>query len=190
MSAMFSKSFKQFLVVSYEVAMALVLNLPRYAPFLFMKKRFLMLMGARIGKRVIIYPGVWISPGRNLVVEDDVNLAKDVLLVTPGGITIGARTMIGFRTQIISGNHVIPAGKKKIFDSGYDRKPIFIGRDVWIGGNCLIYAGITIGEGAVIAGGSVVTKDVEPFTIVGGNPAKLIRYREAITKTSSTNYNR
>ncbi len=178
MSAMSSSRMKQFLLVSYETAMALVLNLPRYPLCLFIKKLFLTLAGAKIGRRVVIYPGVWIADGRNLVIGDDVDLSKDVLLVTPGGITIGARTLIGFRTQIISGNHVIPPGKQRIFDSGNDRRPIVIGEDVWIGGNCLITAGVTIGEGAVVAGGSVVTRNVEPFTIVGGIPAKLIRRRE------------
>ncbi|MBD3943930.1 CatB-related O-acetyltransferase [Microbacterium sp. NEAU-LLC] len=52
-----------------------------------------------------------------------------------------------------------------------------IGNDVWIGGYCVIKSGITIGDGAVIASGAVVVKDVPPYTIVGGNPAKPIRLR-------------
>jgi galactoside O-acetyltransferase len=54
-------------------------------------------------------------------------------------------------------------------------KPIKICSDAWIGMNCIILKGVTIGEGAIVAAGSVVTKDVSPFTIVGGNPAKLIK---------------
>lgn len=54
---------------------------------------------------------------------------------------------------------------------------ISIGNDVWIGSNVVILGGITIGDGAVIAAGSIVTKDVEAYAIVGGNPAKVIRYR-------------
>lgn len=56
------------------------------------------------------------------------------------------------------------------------RAPI-IGNDVWIGMNSTIYSGCTIGDGAVIAGNSVVTKDVPPYAIVGGNPARIIKYR-------------
>ncbi len=56
---------------------------------------------------------------------------------------------------------------------------VIIGNDVWIGLNSLILSGVTIGDGAVIGAGSVVTKDVPPYAIVGGNPAKLIRYRFA-----------
>lgn len=54
---------------------------------------------------------------------------------------------------------------------------IVIGNDVWIGNNVLMLPGITIGDGAILAAGSVVTRDVEPYSIVGGNPARLIRYR-------------
>jgi len=54
---------------------------------------------------------------------------------------------------------------------------VIIGNDVWIGGNATIMSGITIGDGSIIANNSHVVKNVEPYTIVGGNPAKLIRYR-------------
>ena len=54
---------------------------------------------------------------------------------------------------------------------------ICVGDDVWIGANAIICSGVTIGQGAIIAAGAVVTKDVEPYAIVGGNPAKVIKYR-------------
>jgi len=135
-------------------------------------------VGASVGKRVVFYPGVWIVPGRKLILGDDVDLALDVLITTSGGVEIGDRTLVGYRTQILSSNHVIPPGKGNIFTAGHDKKAVTIGKDVWIGGNCLILPGITIGDGAVVAGGSVVTKDVEAFTIVAGVPAKLLKVRE------------
>lgn len=175
---MFIRIFKPFLVISFETLMSLVLNLPRYSCLIFLKKMFLVIVGAKIGKRVVIYPGVWIAPGRNLVIEDDVDLAKDVLITTPGGVFIGERTLIGYRTQILSANHEIPKIGERIPISGDVYGKINIGKDVWIGANCVITPGVTIGEGAIVGAGSVVTKDVEPNAIVGGVPARLIRMRE------------
>ncbi len=169
---------KSFIVISYEAVMNAVFALPRYRLFIFLKKTLLQIMGAKIGKGVHIYPGVWIAPGRNLIIEDEVDLAKDVLINSSGGVFIGERTLIGYRTQIISTNHSIPAVGEAFPVSGDDHKPIHIEKDVWIGANCVITAGVRIGEGAVVAASSVVTKDVEKNAIVGGVPAKLIRMRE------------
>jgi virginiamycin A acetyltransferase len=75
--------------------------------------------------------------------------------------------------------------------SSYSKGDIIIKNDVWIGVNCTILDGITIGNGAVIAAGSVVTKDVPAYAIVGGNPAKLIKYRfskEIIDEIENTEF--
>lgn len=172
------KAIKSFVVISYEFLMNALFALPRYRLFIFFKKVLLLVMGAKIGKGVVIYPGVWIAPGRNLVIEDHVDLAKDVLITTSGGVEIGERTLIGYRTQIISSDHTIPSIGEPFPISGDNHKKIVIGKDVWIGGNCLITAGVTIGNGSVVAGGSVVTKDVPENAIVGGVPAKIIKMRE------------
>ncbi len=166
-----------FLVVSYELLLRLIFSLPRYKAINNLKSFFLRRVGAKVGKQVVFYPGVWIAPGRNLVLGDDVDLALEVLITTGGGVEIGDRTLIGYRTQILSSNHVIPDGQGRIFSAGHEKKAVKIGKDVWIGANCLILPGVTIGDGAVIAGGSVVTKSVEAFTIVGGCPAKLLKKR-------------
>jgi acetyltransferase-like isoleucine patch superfamily enzyme len=175
---MFTKKVKPIFVISYELLMNVLFALPRFRIFIFFKKILLLSMGAKIGKGVVIYPGVWVTPGKNLIIEDNVDLAKDVLITTTGGVFIGKRTLIGYRTQILSANHTIPPRNEPFPISGDKYAPIKIEKDVWIGANCIITAGTTIGEGAVIAGGSVVTKNVEPYAIVGGNPAKLIRMRD------------
>ena len=168
---------KSFLVISYETVMMLLFSLPRYRTINTLKGLFLKLSGARIGKRVVFYPGVWVAPGRNLDIGDDVTLAGGVIIGTAGVVKIGDRSLIGFRTTIISGNHVIPPNRGMIFGAGFVRQPVVIGNDVWVGANVTILPGRTIGDGAVVAAGSVVTKDVHPFTVVGGNPAKLLRQR-------------
>lgn len=169
--------FHPFLVVSYECLMRGLFSLPRYPLFNALKAMFLRILGARIGKRVVFYPGVWIDVGSRLAVGDDVDLALDVFVDASGSVSIGDRTLIGYRTQILSSNHRIPADKGHIFSAGLEKERIVIGQDVWIGANCLILAGVTVGEGAVIGGGAVVTKDVPPFAMVGGVPAKIIRFR-------------
>jgi len=172
------RMIKAFLVISYEFIMYLVFSLPRYRFFIFFKKLLLQIMGAKIGNNVVIYPGVWITPGRNLALGNNVDLAKDVLITSSGGVDIGERTLVGYRTQILSSNHNIPNRKNRIFDSGHSHKSIKIYNDVWIGANCVILPGVKIGEGAVVAAGSIVNKNVEAFTIVGGVPAKLIKNRK------------
>lgn len=165
-------------VVSYEAVMQGVFALPRYRVFNWLKACLLRLQGAWIGRRVVFYPGVWIQPGRNLRMGDDVDLALDVLITTAGGVTIGDRTLVGYRAQILSANHVIPEGWGRIFDAGHEKKSVSIGHDVWIGANSIILPGVEIGEGAVIGAGSVVTRSVAPFSVVAGVPARMIRKRE------------
>lgn len=166
------------LMIGYEMIMRILFSLPRYRMLDNIKAIFLRSVGAQIGKRVSFYPGVWITPGRNLVVGDDVNFALDVLVGSAGGVSIGDRTLIGYRTQIHSSNHRIPSGHEPVFGSGRNFAAVSIGTEVWIGANSVILPGVTVGDGAVIAAGSVVTKSVEPYTVVAGNPARKIRDRD------------
>ncbi|SUS08809.1 Hexapeptide repeat of succinyl-transferase [uncultured Defluviicoccus sp.] len=177
MYGIYRKYIRQVAIVTYEMFMALVLGLPRFRVAIFLKASLLRAMGARVGRGVVIYPGVWITPGRNLILDDEVDLAKDVIITTTGGVTIGKRTLVGYRTQILSANHEIPPPGLPISASGHVLGSVKIGADVWIGANCVITPGVRIGDGAVIAAGSVVTKDIGPNAIVGGVPAKLIRWR-------------
>lgn len=172
------KLVKPFLVVSYEFVLNVLFSLPRYHFLNYLKSVFLRINGAKVGKRVVFYPGLWISPGKNLVLGDDVDLALNVHIETAGGVTIGARALIGYGTKIFSRNHHVPSNRAPIFGAGHISESVTIGQDVWLGANVIILPGRTIGDGAVVGAGSVVTKDVAPYTIVAGNPAKLIRVRD------------
>ena len=88
-------------------------------------------------------------------------------------ITIGDNVCIGEDVRLLTGTHDL---ESSTFDLVI--KPIDIGDNVWIATGSIILPGIKIGEGAVVAAGSVVTKDVEPWTVVGGNPAKFIKKRD------------
>lgn len=103
----------------------------------------------RIGKNVVVIPGC--------------------LMMSAGGITIDDGAMIAASVQHISNNHDL-----------YERqvitcKPVHIGKNAWIGAGATILPGVTVGDNAVVGAASVVTKDVAPWTIVAGNPAKLIK---------------
>jgi len=78
-------------------------------------------------------------------------------------------------TTSVSPHHLFSHGKGN--RHGFSRGDIHVGNDVWIGANCTIMDNLTLGDGCVIAAGSVVTKSVPPYAIVGGNPAKIIKYR-------------
>ena len=169
---------KDLLVSSFEILSAIIFALPRHKIlFNSIKKLFLICVGAKVGRWVTFYPGIKINTGRNLVLGDNVDLAWGVLITTDGGVEIGDRTLIGYNTMIFSLNHVIPEADGQIFFAGHRPSKVTIGKDVWIGGGCIILPGITIGEGAIVASGSVVSKDIAPFTIVGGIPAKVIKER-------------
>ena len=170
---------KSFLVISYETVMGSLFSLPRYRVFNALKSQFLKLNGAIVGRRVVFYPGVWITPGRNLAIGDDVDLALNVLIESAGGVTIGDRSLIGYGAKIFSSNHRILPNRGNIFGAGHTKMAVFIGKDVWLGANVIVLPGRTIGDGAVVGAGSVVTKDVPPYTIVGGNPAKILKVRES-----------
>ena len=170
-------NIKYCAVVWYEVIFATVFCLPRFRLANALKSIFLRCFGAKIGRRVVFYPGVRIGPARKLVVGDEVDFAWGVIVTTGGGVTIGDRTLIGYNSMILSTNHVIPGMGERIFEAGHERKMVSIGSDVWIGAGCVILPGVRIGSGAVVAAGSVVTKDVAAGNIVGGVPARLLRER-------------
>jgi acetyltransferase-like isoleucine patch superfamily enzyme len=93
-------------------------------------------------------------------------------------VTIGDYTMLVPEVKIIGGDHKYDiAGFPMIFSGRDEQLETEIGKDVWIGSRSIIMRGVKIGDGAIIAANSVVTKDVEPYAIVGGSPAKFIKNR-------------
>lgn len=98
-----------------------------------------------------------------------------------GPVTIGRDVMMGPECVIFTTDHVFADTSRPMIEQGMaETKPVTIGDDVWIGQRALILPGVSIGNGAVVAAGAVVTKDIEPYAVVGGNPAKVIRDRRAV----------
>lgn len=96
-----------------------------------------------------------------------------------GKVTIGKNVMMGPDCIIYTINHAYDQIDKPMCEQGFSTmRPVTIGDDVWIGGRVIILPGLTIGNGAIIGAGAVVTKDVPPFAVVGGNPAKILKSRK------------
>ncbi len=127
--------------------------------------------------KVRVYEGVTIWYPDRIQVGDDTTLNEFVYVSGYGGVKIGSGVRIGHRTSIISSDHDISDPSVRVKDSGLTSAPVDIGDDVFIGCNVTILMGVRIGKGAVIAAGSVVTRDVPEFTIAGGVPAKVLKDR-------------
>ncbi len=123
--------------------------------------------------------GVELNPfGGSIRIARRVWLGPYVVIYGHGGVEIGEQTLVSMHCAILSSNHAIPAMGTLIRDVPDELLPTKIGRDVWIGANAVILGGVTIGDGAVVAAGAVVTKDVEAGAVVAGVPARVVRRRE------------
>lgn len=126
-----------------------------------------------VGTDPFFAPDFHCDYGYNIHIGDNffANFGCVILDVMP--VTIGDRCLLGPQVGIYAATHPTSPEERK---AGLEyAKPITIGDDVWIGGHAVINPGVTIGDGAVIASGAVVTKDVPPRTVVGGNPARVIK---------------
>lgn len=118
---------------------------------------------------------------KNICIGNDVYIGPEAIFSSIKQIRIGNKVTFGPRVTIMAGNHNFRDIGVFIFDN-HDKRddddlPVIIEDDTWIGCNVTILKGVTIGRGAIVGAGAVVTKNVPPYAIVGGNPAKLIRYR-------------
>lgn len=129
----------------------------------------------------------WFDPDgsysyRNISVGDNVNLGvKPILLAELSKIEIGSGVMFGPEVMVIGGGHNISLVGKFMSSvsvkTGNEDLGVVIQDDVWVGARAILLRGITVGRGAVIGAGAVVTKSVPPYAIVGGNPAKVLGFR-------------
>lgn len=142
------------------------------------RRQILKLRLKKCGKNLICCTGVTIRNAKYLDIGDDVRLGEDSYLNARGGIKIGNNVKMGPQVFIWSSNHNYFAPKFLPYDTKEILREVTINDNVWIGAKSCIIPGVTIGEGAVIGMCSVVTKDVPPCAVVGGNPAKILKYRD------------
>lgn len=134
-----------------------------------------------IGDNVILSPPLS-GDLKNIYIYNNVGIGSHAILSTPGArIIIKGNCAIAHHLTIHTGNHARVIGKfvtditKANKPDGYDHD-VIIEKDVWIGANVTILEGVTVGRGATIAAGAVINKNVPPYSIVGGIPAKVIRF--------------
>ncbi|WP_215226563.1 acyltransferase [Echinicola shivajiensis] len=115
--------------------------------------------------------------GVGLKVGDNSSIGPYAYIGCSGYIEIGNNVMVSPRVSIYSENHNFADTNQPMIDQGVTRSYAIIEDDCWIASNSIILAGVTVGRGSVVAAGSVVTKDVPPYSVVGGNPARVIKSR-------------
>ncbi len=125
------------------------------------------------GRNILIESPVMLDYGVHTHVGDDFFMNFNCCILDGAEVFIGDRVMIAPYVQIYTATHPLEASAR---NAGRElAKSITIGNDVWIGGGAIICPGVTIGDRAVVAAGSVVIKDVPQDVLVGGNPARVIR---------------
>jgi acetyltransferase-like isoleucine patch superfamily enzyme len=129
------------------------------------------LTGKPVDDSVTVFPPFQADFGKNITLGKRVFINSGCRFQDQGGVIIGDDCLIGHNTVLATLNHDLdPARRADLIPA-----PIVIGRNVWIGANATILAGVTIGENSVVAAGSVVTKDVPADTVVVGAPARVVR---------------
>jgi|HubBroStandDraft_5_1064220.scaffolds.fasta_scaffold315333_1 acetyltransferase-like isoleucine patch superfamily enzyme len=148
------------------------MRLVSYAPLQALRLLGLVSAGATIGRDVVLKPGVEVLSPKSLTIGSHTNIGRYVHLDSRGGLTIGDNVNISDEVAIWTAEHDIQSP-----EFAMTKGPVVIGSRVWLCFRSIVLPGITLGEGCVVASGAVVTKDIPPFAVVAGVPAKVIGSR-------------
>ncbi|MBI5154393.1 hypothetical protein HZA57_04065, partial [Candidatus Poribacteria bacterium] len=141
-------------------------------PFHAWRRGLLRLFGSRVGREVHIHPAARIEMPWNLRVGDWSALGEGALIYNLGRVTIGRRVTLSQRCHLCAGTHDDADPAMRLL-----KVPIVIENDAWVCAEAFVGPGVRIGRGAVAGARSVVVRDVEPWTVVAGNPARALRKR-------------
>lgn len=138
---------------------------------------FLKVVARRVGREIFIAQRVSVRHAYNLEMGHHVGINQDCILHCRGAVTIGNHVYFGQRVIVNTGDHHYADASRTIWEQGAFYRPVKIGNDVFLGMGAIVMPGVTIADGTVVAAGAVVTKDTEPYTVVGGIPARVISRR-------------
>lgn len=134
--------------------------------------------GVRLADKVTLNRFAYVQGGAGGVrLGSRVEINNFTIINGTGGVDVEDDTLIGPGVRIISYQHRYARGKT-IREQPVDARPIHIGRDVWIGANAIVLAGVKIGDGAIVAAGALVREDVPDHAVVAGVPARIVKWRE------------
>lgn len=125
--------------------------------------------------------GVTITHAENFKIDKTSHLKSSTYIECSGGVSIGKFFHTGRGLTIFSSNHIYNNDRFIPYDKISECKPVVIRDFVWLGSNVTIVPGVVIGEGAIVGAGAVVTKNIPDYAVVGGNPARIIKYRDVTT---------
>lgn len=132
----------------------------------------------KVSQRCHIDKGVLIDCWRGCVeIGENTFIGPYVVVYGQGNVCIGKNSLIAMHCRIISSNHAIPSKQDLIRDQPNTLLPVTIGNDVWLGAGVTVLGGVTIGDGCVVGAGAVVTKDLAPYSVAIGIPAKVVNTR-------------
>ena len=129
------------------------------------------------GRGLMTSPGVRFLHSYNIEIGDRCSLSFGTMLNGRGGLKIGDDFTTGPDVIVLTAEHHYLDRNRKVLEQGEYEAPVEIGDDVWCGARSIIMPGVRVATGTVVAAGAVVTKDTEPYSVVAGVPAKVIRYR-------------
>ena len=138
------------------------------------RRLFSKLIGKPVPDTFSMFPPFYSECGKNIFIGENIFINCCCHFQDQGGIYIGDGTLIGSYVVMATINH----GQKPLQRSDNFPVPIHIGKNVWIGSHATIFPGVTIGDNAIVAAGAVVSKDVPENAVIGGVPAKMIKYIE------------
>jgi maltose O-acetyltransferase len=139
-----------------------------------------------LGGATTFQRGFRITNPENVSIGSHCDFAQDIFLAGGGGIVIGDWVGFGPDTKVWSVNHRFDDPDRPWLLQGWEKKTVTIEDDVWLAANVFVMPGVTIGKGAIIAAGTIVSKSIPPYAVVGGNPGRIIGWRKN-TRPKDTN---